>query len=82
MKDQQWAQTMFDTAFAGPTREDSVEKLKLIVGQIREECAAVLGAEVMRLLGCRDREDAESIARASKLVRDFAAESSRKAGEP
>lgn len=36
----------------------------------RERCAGVLGKEVLRLLGCRDREDAEGIARAAKLVRE------------
>lgn len=74
MKNKEWAEALFDTAFAGPTRDISKEKLARMVDKIREESAAVLSAEAMRLLGSRDREDVESIARAAKLVRDHAAE--------
>ena len=38
----------------------------------RKRCEALLGAEVMRLLGCRDREDAEGIARAAQIIRESA----------
>ncbi len=37
-----------------------------------EECGALLGNEAVRLLGQRDREDVEGIARASAMVRSLA----------
>lgn len=46
--------------------EDILTKVR---AEEREACAALLGKEVLRLLGCRDREDAEGIARAASLIR-------------
>lgn len=74
LSDKKWAETMFDAAFGGPTREHSVAKLADLIAAVRRESGAVLSAEVLRLLGCRDREDVEGIARAAKLLRDDAKE--------
>lgn len=50
-----------------------VEAMDRVRLETIEECGAMLGAEVLRLLGQRDREDVDGIARAAKLVRELAA---------
>lgn len=74
MNDQAWAEAIYDAVIGASTRQQSLGTVKNLVGKVREECAGVLGAEVLRLMGERDREDAQSVARCAMLIRDDAKE--------
>lgn len=66
----------------GPSFAELAELLGEIRREAIEECGKVLGEEAVRMMGTRDeRDDAQTVARCSMLVRKLAAESSSSASE-